>query len=328
MYRELRYKYKNYFPTQREFSQLEDAIPDGVSKKFVDMRTPIRKATGSARDIKNPVENIMNLVNRTVRTAKYNEVGQTLVSSLRKNPEELSKYAEILKDKPKAMTDNIVTVLEKGEPIYVKFNNKGLLDSFNGLPEIINSPKALNAITGVYKSLITQKNLFFAIRNVFRDIPTAYVYGSEHNPFKFAANLGNAAKEIVANGEAYQRYKAVGGGGSNFFSSSKANKAANELIGNKTALQKGIGIAKKPIDFIEKFNNFTETAPRLAEFNTVLDKTGDVDKALAAANDVTVNFARGGNVTKTIDKGVPYLNAGVQGLDKFFRTFKNPKTLL
>jgi hypothetical protein len=34
---------------------------------------------------------------------------------------------------------------------------------------------------------------------------------------------------------------------------------------------------------IETFNNLTETAPRLAEFNRVFDKTGDVQKALAAA---------------------------------------------
>jgi hypothetical protein len=324
-YEVLRDKYKNYFPTQREFSQLENSIPEGVSKKFVDMRSPIKKATGSERDIKDPVENIMNLVNRTVRTAKYNEVGQSLVNSLRKNPEELAKYAEILESKPVRMTDNISTVIEDGKPVYIKFNNKALMDSFNGLPKIINSPKALNALTGLYKGLITQKNPIFAVRNIFRDIPTAYVFGSESNPLKFAGNLGKAVKEITTNGESLQRYKALGGGGANFFNSGNANKAALELMDKKTALQNGLNIAKKPIDWIEKFNNITETAPRLAEFNTVLERTGDVDKAMAAANDVTVNFSRGGYVTKYADKGVPYLNAGVQGLDKFFRSFVTPQ---
>ena len=316
VYAELRKTYKSYFPTQREFSQLEKSMPEGFTKRFIDQATPLKKATGSARDINNPIENIMSLVNRTVKTARYNTVGQSLLDSVRKAPDKLKQLAEVIPAKQGMFSnvDNIVTVLENGKPVYLQINDKALLDSLNGLPKIINNAQIARKFSKVYKGLITQKNPLFAVRNIARDIPTAYIYGSEHNPIKFGVNLAKAGKEILTNGEMYQKYKAMGGGQSGFFAPAKAEQAAKELT-------KGGGF--HPLKAIENFNAVTEQAPRLAEFTTIYNKTGNIQKALAAANDVTVNFARGGDVTKSIEPFVPYLNAGVQGLDKFFRQFKN-----
>lgn len=334
IYKGLRETYKSYFPTQRDFSSLEQSIPDNVSQKFADQRTPIRKATGSERDIIDPVENIMRLVDRTVRTAKYNEVGQSLLDAVRENPVKMKQFAEVIPTKEGMFTnlDNVITVLENGKPTYLKINNKSLLDAMNGLPKAIRSIPVLSTLTNGFKGLITQKNPIFAIRNIFRDVPTAYVFGSESNPFKFGAGLIGAGKDILTNSPRLQKYQAVGGGGANFFSSGDVTKSAAELMGKRPSIGevikhpiKTIG-ESKPIQAIEKFNNMVESAPRLAEFNRVLDKTGDVTKALHAANDVTVNFSRGGNITKNVDKVTPYLNAGVQGLDKFVRSFVNPKT--
>jgi len=337
IYDGLRETYKSYFPTQRDFSELEKSIPEGLTQKFADQRTPIRKATGSSRDIINPTENIMNLVNRTIRTAKYNEVGQSLLDTVREAPEKMKQFAEVIpaKDGMFANTDNIITVLENGKPTYLKINNKPLLDAMNGLPKSIGElPFKMGKPIQLFKDLITQKNPIFALRNISRDIPTAYAFGSEPNLLKFGKGLVGAGKDILTNGPRLQKYQAVGGGGSNFFSSGDVPKSVAELMGNKTPLKemvfhplRTIG-ESMPVKAIEKFNNLTEAAPRLAEFNRVLDKTGDVTKALYASNEVTVNFSRGGNITKNIDKGVPYLNAGVQGLDRFVRSFASPKTAI
>jgi len=327
IYSSLRETYKSYFPTQRDFSELEKAIPDNVSQKFANQRTPIRKATGSERDIKDPIENIMNLVDRTIRTAKYNEVGQSLLNSVREAPEKLKPLAEVIptKDGMFSNLDNVITVLEDGKPVYLKINDKMLLDAMNGLPKSIGSIPVLSTLTNGFKSLITQKNPLFAIRNIFRDIPTSYVYGSESNPFKFGKGILGASKDVLTNSQRLQKYKAVGGGGGNFFSSGDVTKSASELMNKGSVVKK---IAMKPIKAIESFNTLTETVPRLAEFNRVLDKTGDITKALYASNDVTVNFSRGGNITKNVDKIAPYANAGVQGLDRFFRGFSSPKVAL
>lgn len=327
VYANLRQTYKSYFPTQRDFSELEKAIPDNVSQKFADQRTPIRKATTSKRDIIDPVENIMKLVDRTIRTAKYNEVGQSLLNSVREAPEKLKPLAEVIKtqDGMFANTDNVITVLEDGKPVYLKINDKRFLDAMNGLPKSIGEIPVLSTLTNGFKQLITQSNPIFAVRNIFRDIPTAYVYGSEANPIKFGAGLIGAAKDITTNSPRLQKYQAVGGGGANFFSAGDITKSAAELTGKINPIKR---IVSAPIKAIQKFNNMTETAPRLAEFNRVLAKSGDVDKALFAANDVTVNFSRAGNITKNVDRVAPYLNAGVQGLDKFFRGIKDPKTAI
>lgn len=325
LWKSLRETYPNYIPTNRDFSELEKNMPEGLSRQFIDVTSPIKKATGSERDITHPVENIMNLVNRTVRKARYNEVGQSLVDSIRKQPDRLKGLAEIIKPKDGMFSnlDNIVTIMESGKPTYLQVNDKNLLDALKNINKNSNDFALAKKATNIFKSLITQKNPIFAIRNIARDIPTAYIYGSEKNPLRFGKDLLSAGKDLLANSEAAQQYKALGGGGANFFNSGNVAKSAKELTGKEN-------IFKKIGNGIEAFNNLTESAPRLAEFKRVSNKTGDAQKGLYAANEVTTNFARGGDITKKYDAIVPYLNAGIQGLDKLARSInpKNPKVAL
>jgi len=311
--------YPSYIPTNRDFSSLEQAGSNGSGGNagFVNQTIPIKRATGSARNIIDPRENIANMVARTVKSAKNNEVAQYMVDSIRQAPERLKQYAEIVKE-PNGNTSNVVRVLEKGKPVYMKINNLELLKAMENLnkTDVGGAEAVAKKVTNVFKQLITQKNPVFAIRNIARDVPTAFVNGSEHNPVKFGLNLLKAGRDVVTNSKDFQRYKAVGGGGANFFDSGNPSKSINELIGNQPLIKK---VFKSIPNAIEKFNNITESAPRLAEFKTVLKQTGDVNKALFSANDVTTNFSRGGNTTKHVDSFVPYLNAAVQGLDKTTR---------
>jgi len=329
LYQSLRETYKAYSPKNRELSELEKAIPDGVSQRFVDQKTPLKKAKGSDLNISDPLENIINLANRVIRTAKYNEVGQSLLKSVRENPAKAKQLAEIVPTK-QGMTstmDNIVTVLEDGKPIYLRINDKALLDSLKGLPKRINDIPYVTALSNVVKDTITGKNPLFGVANAFRDIPTSYVYGSESNPLKYVRNLTGAGKDILTNSSNYQKYQAVGGGGANFFNSKDTSTPAAELLRGNTGGIKGV--AQSALDGLSWFNNAIETAPRLAEFNKILRETGDVNKALFGGSDVTVNFSRHGDVIKFFDKaGTLYGNAAVQGIDKFFRMHKDPKTAL
>lgn len=319
LYSALRKQYPNYVPTNRHFSSLEQGSLLTNGRGFVEQSNPMRKATGSDRNITDPIENIMNLVNRTVRTARYNEVGQSMLNEIRQNPEKIKGFAKII---PKGVpinsnVKNIVSVLEDGKPVNIQINDKSLLKALKKLNQSNSGDieKAAKEVTNVFKSLITQKNPFFAVRNIARDIPTAYINGSENNPIKFGVDLLKAGKDLSINSPIAQKYKALGGGGSNFFNSDNVAKTAKELI--KPPILKRVG------NGIEKFNNLTESAPRLAEFKRVANKTGDMQKALYAANDVSTNFSRGGDITKSLDSFIPYLNAGVQGLDKLARQFKN-----
>lgn len=321
LYKSLRKTYPDYIPTNREFNDLEDFIPGGSGngKGFVNQGTPLKKATGSDRNIIDPTENIMNLVNRTVRAARYNEVGKSILDAVTKDPAGLKNLAEIIPDEiiPKTKTDNIVKVLIDGNPVYMKINDKGLLGAIEGINKsnVGDIEAKVKKATNMFKSLITTRNPVFAIRNIARDIPTYLVNTKENNPVKALGNLGSAFKDLITNADVYQQYKGLGGGGSNFFNSEHPYKSVKELNNKKWLPMIG--------DKIEAFNNLFESAPRLAEFKNTLKKTGDVNQALYDAADVTTNFSRGGDYTKHIDSGVPYLNAGVQGLDKLARQFKD-----
>jgi hypothetical protein len=319
VYAKLRQTYPSYFPTQRVFDDLEIGLPDAVKNQFIDQRSPVLTATGSSRDIRNPLQNIIELVNRTVKAAAYNKVGQQMLIDLRRDPLNLVKFArENANADPKL--DNVHTVLVNGKQVYIEFNDAQLNQAMRGLPKTTLSIPVMSKLTGAFKSLITQSNPFFGVRNIVRDVPTSYVYGSESNPIKFAADLLKAAGSIIKGGDSYSRYQAVGGGTANFFNVSDSLKTAQQL-GQKPSIPKQI------VQAFQDFNSITETAPRLAEFERVYQQTGDVSKALDAANNVTVNFARGGDITKAVDRNfAPYLNAGLQGLDKLVRSFSTPRS--
>ena len=309
----------------------------------------------------------MNLVNRTVRTARYNEVGQNLVKAIEANPQGLAKYAEIIPEtemvpNPKfkktyatkfepgkstegskltpfeskaknaepefierkveipAHKNNIVSVLVDGKPVNLEIKDKDLLESLNAIYKNTNlndfEAKVVRPLNNAFKALITQKNPLFTVTNILRDIPTAYVNGSERNLLKFGRDYMGAVNDIRKNSDVAQRYRAMGGEMANFFSPEESAKAVANLTKKDNALVKGM---KK----IESINNAAESAPRLAEFKRALDKGESAQDALFKAGEVTTNFSRGGDITKKIDIYAPYLNASVQGIDKTMRQFKN-----
>jgi hypothetical protein len=261
-----------------------------------------------------------------------------MLKAIRGNSE-LSKYAEILPDDIEINPNvkNVVSVLENGKPVNVEIHDKNLLEALQGLYKTndVKGAKAFKIFNDVFKSLITQKNPVFAIRNIARDLPTGYVFGSEKNPFKYLRDVVVAGKDLFKNTEIAQQYKALGGENANFLNTKKMYKAADRLMDRKLLTgdngeiigSKKINPVKKGLsklgDAVETFNNVTESAPRLAEFKRTLGKTGDLQKALYEAGEITTNFSRGGDITKKYDVFVPYLNAGVQGLDKLARQIRN-----
>jgi hypothetical protein len=336
----LKEKYPHYVPTYRVLEEVLGPKPLNAKRAFVNQPNIVKKATGSSKPVINPLEKSMELVDKTVKAAKYNEVGQTIVDEIRKNPDKLRIWAELIEEpadmqmpkgldieevmeefnkqydsifkKEKLNAPNVVRVMENGKPVYLKINDKDFFEAVTGLTRSKPSDleKIAKYITTPFKSLITTKNPVFAVRNLARDIPTAYINGSEMNPVKFVMGLMDAAKDMKNNSEMFKEYKALGGGESDFL---------------KSDLKK---LYRKDGP-ISTFNNFIESIPRYAEYKRSVIKGGNTFeakmKALYNANEVTTNFARSGNITKSVDSLVPYLNASVQGLDKMIRqAVKNP----
>ncbi|MGE5328239.1 MAG: LPD38 domain-containing protein, partial [Deltaproteobacteria bacterium] len=345
--------YKNYVPTYRKLGGA-DAIM--TKSRGMSVAKIINNAVGGDKDLITLRESIPMLIDKTIRAAKKNEVYQTILDIARKQPgnpyaqllEATDKIDKVLEQKQiQSMLDSVkadgleaissfadkaleadpiqgymLTVMEKGKPVKLKIT-KELFDSLKSLDKVDDT--ALNqalqlwkkGFTNPFKALVTGYNPLFAVKNVVRDIPTAYIQGTENNPFKFAKNLYDAGKDMATNAERFQEYKALGGEGGNFFNVEKGLKPK--------------GWYEKPLKAIGALNNATETLPRYAEYIGTL-KRGGTDyankmKGMYNAQEVTTNFSRHGDLTKAVDAVVPYLNPAFQGMDKFIRSMGKPKNV-
>ena len=230
--------------------------------------------------------------------------------------------------------DFFVVAMRNGKPQRMTVS-KDIYDALQTLNKVNDeevASKIFNAISDVltkpFKSVVTGYNPFFGIRNLIRDIPTAYIQGTTHNPITFTANMAQAYKDIATNAPNWQRYKALGGKQGGYVNTEGGLAAGKGLVGN---MRSGAG---KALDAIAWANETTEAATRYAEFLGTLKKAGnvkdpaydDIMRALYNAGEVTVNFGRSGDVTKAADKVVPYLNPAVQGIDKFLRSMAKPSS--
>lgn len=359
--------YEHYVPTFRETTGRANKRINTFGR--ISPAKVIQTAEGSDKRLIKPFESIPAQVNKIVKAARQNEIYQGILDAVRKDPEKMKPWAEltkVAKKQERELTNNILnkgidgiaeqfdgalqgdpikgymlTVMENGKPVSLRIN-EGLyrdLMEFKKLPQSEVEGVfgfARKYFTNPFKSLITGYNPFFALRNIARDVPAAYIQGTENNPFRFIGNLGVATKEAASpalnkginklnsklnlklptiKGEKrFNEYKALGGQGSNFFNVEKGLQLKGNLgkVGNA----------------IQWFNNLTETAPRYAEYLGTLKREGNnyagKMQGIKNAAEVTVDFSRHGNVTKALDAVTPYLNPAVQGIDKFGRTMKDP----
>ena len=223
------------------------------------------------------------------------------------------------------VTNNVFSVL-RGNDRYNITMDEGLTAAMKAFePDKFASygaAKAMKKLNDLFKALCTGYNPFFMIRNGVRDWQDAGFYSTDWKTWE--KMYWSAWNQIRKNGEIWQQYKALGGS-----YASMLDYTTGMVKEPKNALGK---IAAR----YESFGQAIEAAPRLAEFMTILAnkggsktvdgvKTGkftqsDLMEAMLGAADITTNFARGGSVTKALNRYlVPFLNPSIQGFDKFIR---------
>lgn len=351
-----------YVPNKRYFSTMEKR-GGGVTRSkqgFGNQSVPVKgySKTGSERKIVSPIEAMIENVDAFVKTAKRNQVMQQVVKNIQSDPEAFKDFVEVVVS-PKSNDDlinkllsgdavddlvnsldndfislkrtsldkdNIVRTLINGEAVHVKVNDPLLLDAVTAL-----GPKAGNMVmdsigwvTNKMKTLTTGANPVFSLtRNIFRDIPHAYIASkTTNNPIRFVADLADAAFQILTDGGLYQQFKRVGGGHSSSVAANRNLLAQSKrtVLGRMTPKDLGARLYYG----LENVMNAVESAPRLAEFKRVSNGgVNNLQKALYEAQDLTVNFKRRGKAVVELDKIFPYMNAAIQGLDQIVRLYKN-----
>ena len=335
----LKKRYPHYIPTFREEGTNSKRARRARRNGGIVVSNAIGRAVGSDGVLLPLHTALSRKTVSTMRNAGLNQFGLALVREYDGNTKAAEKYiwnvaeseytpteAAIESDEDyKPVFENVFSVKDNGK-VYDITMDEGLTAAMKAFePDRFASygaAKAMKKLNDLFKALCTGYNPFFMIRNGVRDWQDAGFYSTDWKTWK--KMYWSAWTQIRKNGEIWQQYKALGG-----TYASMLDYTTGMVKEPKNALGKAAA-------WYESLGQAIEAAPRLAEFMTILAnkggsktvdgvKTGkftqsDLMEAMLGAADITTNFARGGSVTKALNRYlVPFLNPSIQGFDKFIR---------
>ena len=221
-----------------------------------------------------------------------------------------------------------ISVRRNGEREVYKINDPLLFDALAnmGRPYLNNEIlKSINKVTRNVSALITGYNLTWNLfSNAPRDIQTALISSKgEHRAKLLLKTVDNylAAVAKARNSPAvnpyYMEYLAMGGGDSSAWGmdTKLPKKILSEVQSSswKQRIRHPLQALKQGIQF---FSGTIEAGPRFATYEMCREDGMDPQTAFRAAMEVTVDFHKGGKVSRTLNAFMPFFNAGVQGMVK------------
>lgn len=315
--------YPHYVPTYRDMPSTSGGYSNPNS---VAVNSTIKSAKGGNQNIMPLIDSIARQTLQTFSAAKKNILGNMLYEDAMDTTRDVSEYIQNvteegdLVDLDADSAENLKNTLRiwvDGKPVTLHMS-EAMADGFRPI-EQSNSfgMKALRSINSTFKKLVTQWNPVFIVRNFIRDAQSA-LYFTHYSNATFIKNYGKAVKEIATNGKYWQLYQAMGGKGTTYYDP-KTGLADRHHFKNG-AMDKLAGGWSRVIDILSFANEAVEQYPRLAEFISTMEATGDVQQALYNAADITTNFGRGGFAARKLNASlVPFFNPGMQGLSKNIR---------
>lgn len=315
--------YPHYVPTYRDMPSTSGGYSNPNS---VAVNSTIKSAKGGNQDIMPLIDSIARQTLQTFSAAKKNILGNMLYEDAMDTTRDISEYIQSVTeegdlvdlDADSAETlKNTLRIWVDGKPVTLHMS-EAMADGFRPI-EQSNSfgMKALRSINSTFKKLVTQWNPVFIVRNFVRDAQSA-LYFTHYSNAAFIKNYGKAVKEIATNGKYWQLYQAMGGKGTTYYDPKTGLSDRHHF--KNGAVDKVAGGLNRVIDILSFANEAVEQYPRLAEFISTMEDTGDVQQALYNAADITTNFGRGGFAARKLNASlVPFFNPGMQGLSKNIR---------
>ena len=315
--------YPHYVPTYRDMASTSGGYSNPNS---VAVNSTIKSAKGGNQDIMPLIDSIARQTLQTFSAAKKNILGNMLYEDAMDTTRDISEYIQSvteegdLVDLDADSAENLKNTLRiwvDGKPVTLHMS-EAMADGFRPI-EQSNSfgMKALRSINSTFKKLVTQWNPVFIVRNFVRDAQSA-LYFTHYSNATFIKNYGKAVKEIATNGKYWQLYQAMGGKGTTYYDPKTG--LSDRYHFKNGAVDKVAGGLNRVIDILSFANEAVEQYPRLAEFISTMEDTGDVQQALYNAADITTNFGRGGFAARKLNASlVPFFNPGMQGLSKNIR---------
>lgn len=333
----MRQKYPNYVPFMRYFD--DDAIAGfknggfGGAKGFANLTNPIKRMSeeGSQRTIINPLESMVNNTFLVMNAATKNKVGLQLA--------DLSKidgagaWVEHLGEGGRNPKEHIVTVYQNGKPNQYKVRDPELHNAMLSLDT--ESTNSLIKFLGSAASLLRAGATLtpeFILRNPMRDIVGSMV-NVGYNPIDFFKGLVH----VVGKTDTFNKFLSSGGAMSTLMSLDReANREALKKVFAQSFKDKALNVVTSPKELAKMLSGYTplkatigglrhlsettELATKVGRFNKLMKKTGDINEAAYQARDL-MDFNRSGSNIRQANRAVAFMNAAIQGSDKFARSF-------
>lgn len=233
-----------------------------------------------------------------------------------------------------------ITVLRNGKAELWQVNNRELFEVVAGIQgETRNSVlKLMEKLTRFQVGALTGNNLAWSLRsNIFRDVQTAatYLTGDVDLTEKGAAkevarrwvslikgygkSFVSSFRDTYGHGSQdvyWKEMMALGGSDSALWAS---DKRASLRV--QKEIEKSVSTKMSPFRFVSCVSEAIEKGPRYAAYKLYRESGAEPSYAFYRAMDLTVNFKRGGTISKEVTKFVPFFNAAVQGIDRMVRYF-------
>jgi hypothetical protein len=244
---------------------------------------------------------------------------------------------------PKGSKGNIVSIWKEGELRMFELHP----DLFRTLTNMdtFQLPRFLDLVIGAPTRLLrlgaTGVQAGFTLSNLMRDSMTALVTGRHAKTGPLASAWGLWAEVERAIGDDTSRadmarlFRASGGQLGGYVGQDvRAMRNIRKRMLIHTPRQRAVYTLRHPLETLREILAIGEMAPRVAEFSAAY-KAGEAkygakseDALIAAVNaaqDVTINFTRKGDIGRVINTFSAFWNASVQGLDKMQRSLReNP----
>lgn len=249
-------------------------------------------------EIVNTLYDEKNPINFTLDDSDYKNVQGNLYKDEKGNY--LTAFVDG-KEKSARISDDLYNTLNRDMENQVKNMEQDL--------EIITKP--LQKASKIRRNILTSWNPTFIVKNAVKDVQDAS-FNSKYSK-DFIKNYPTAFKELTdSKNQLASQFKALYGSGNLMGEYDTDSGLYTGTNSKNSGFLKGIS----------KANDIVELAPRYAEFKSSIENGASVQEAMYNAREVTTNFSRGGVITKAMNRnGFTFLNANVQGLDKFIRNF-------
>lgn len=199
----------------------------------------------------------------------------------------------------------------------------------------------VRGFTAIKRSLATEYNPGFILKNVLRDIPEAmttlrsegYV-GEGKKLIKYFGGAVPVIFKFMRTGEItdpmYHEYVNAGGRQS-FYRIQGMEESRATLVKELDAARKGGGrtlndrnlFMRWTLGMFSDLTNSFDDAVRFATFKVMKDNGLTTEKAIGVSRDVTVDFSRKGKQA-WVNEIYAFSNVGSQGIEKFFRKLRTP----